>query len=313
MAVCCIAYTSDPAYLFPSLASACQARAHASSDLADVIIFGFGLDASTLDLFSPRCASEHITLLPIAWEAIEGAPSMHARLFLNRFVPPQYTRYLYMDGDVQITGSLDPLIQIHVPPCRFLAANDPLTFQIDDVSAQSRSLARHLQSLGFAESQAHLYFNSGVLRICRSGWQDIGEGAWEQLRKMKDPARFPDQDALNLVAGERRLPMSLIWNFPIFLRNSRLASAIQPRVQHFMSNPKPWQGCFAPWTSAECEPYRRLLHKYPSLLPIGPRMSAARKAAYHLHQQRKRVIETLSWGFSTRRTRILRYESTCAI
>ena len=306
MPLCCIAYTCDPAYLFPTLVSACQARAHASHDLADVIIFGFGLDSSTLDLVSPICASEHVELLPVASEVIENAPTMHARLFLDRFAPPQYTRFLYMDGDVQITGSLNPLIQIHVPPGRFLAANDPLTFQIDDGSRQSRLLARHLQSLGFAEEQAHLYFNSGVLRISRNGWKQIGEGAWEVLRKMKTPARFPDQDALNLVAGESRLPMSLIWNFPIFLRNARLTSAIQPRVQHFMSTPKPWQGCFAPWTPDECEPYRRLLGKYPSLSALRPRITAARRATYHLTQQRKRAVETLSWGLSPRRPRILR-------
>jgi hypothetical protein len=107
--------------------------------------------------------------------------------------------------------------------------------------------------------------------------------------------------------------MSLIWNFPIFLRNSRLTSAIQPRIQHFMSNPKPWQGSFSPWTTAECEPYRRLLQRYPSLLSLRPHMPATLKMLYYLHQQRKHVIETFSWGFSARRSRILRYEATCTI
>jgi lipopolysaccharide biosynthesis glycosyltransferase len=305
---CCIAYTSDPAYLFPALVSAAQARRHASPEKADVVIFCFGLDRSTELVFSSICKSEGILLYSVGLDVIHGATAMMSRLFLGDFAPAMYTQYLYLDADVQIVGSLDPLIDAEVPPGRFMAANDPLTFQVEDNSPQSRGLMSHLSRVGFTRQQARDYFNSGVLRINRAGWDKIGARAWELFSTSKGSEKFPDQDVLNLVGGGHRIPMSLGWNFPIFMRNSRVEAEIQPRILHFMSNPKPWQGDFPPWTREHCIPYLEMIRRYPVLARFNTTMPFNKKAYYHLQQRRKRVSETVTWGFSKRRGRILDYE-----
>lgn len=313
MPACCIAYTTDPGYMFPTFVSAIQARHFSSPGRADVIIFCFGLDSAAERVFAPICETEGIGLMSLGFDAIEGGNAMLSRLFLNRFVPESYTQYLYMDGDIQIRGSLDLLIDTEVPEGRFLAANDPVTFLLADRGAQSRDLVNHMRSIGLSDDQAGAYFNSGVLRINRRGWDVTGESAWAEFVKNDKASRFPDQDVLNIVAKDKRIPMSLAWNFPIFMRNSRVEKEISPHVYHFMSNPKPWHGAFQPWTDESCKPYKRILRVYPKLEPFYRSMPSYRQYLYHMKQAGKKVIETVTWGFSERRNRILNYEAECSV
>jgi hypothetical protein len=299
--------------MFPTLVSAIQARRNCSREAADVIIFCVGLDRNTEHAFGPACLKENIALTSIDRGIVEGQTGMLARLFLNRYVPRQYLHYLYLDGDVHIHDSLDPLIQADVPEGHFLAANDPMTFQLADNRPQSRQLAGHLKSIGLTREQAHCYFNSGVLRIHRQGWDIIGQQAWACYQRNGGPSRFPDQDALNLVSVDRRLPMSLAWNFPVFMRNSRVESEIRPKITHFMSSPKPWHGSFPPWTDEACKPYADALGQYPELAPFSIDMPFGKRAIYHLQQRGKKISEIVTWGLSERRTRILSYEASCPI
>ncbi len=309
---CCVLYTTDPAYLFPTLVSALQARQHTSPTKADVIIYCLNLDPATREVFAPVCASANIQLVALDPSCIMGQTAMLARLFLNNFVPAHYTDYLYLDGDIHIHGSLDPLIDTEVPEGHFLAANDPMTFLLADKSPLSHDLRTHLNTLGFSRSESLQYFNSGVLRIRAAGWQQIGLDAWHWFERLGRGSRFPDQDALNLAGRGCRLPLSLAWNYPVFLRNSRVEGDIQPRIRHFMSSPKPWDGPFPPWTRVECRPYLQAIADYPELAPFRPgRLSLRKAAGYHLQQNGKRVLESITWGLSKRRDRILGYQVAC--
>jgi hypothetical protein len=308
MPKCCIVYISDQTYLFPTLVSATQARSFASVDKADVIICHFGLSAMVERDFAPAFAAEGIQLLAVDASAVEGANPMMARLFLNRILPGSYSQYLYIDGDIHIARSLDPLIDAAVPQGRFLAANDPMTFMLPESGAQSRDFASHMKAIGLDADQAGAYFNTGVMRINRVGWDDIGLEAWKVASKGEHGFRFPDQDPLNIVATKNRLPMSLAWNFPIFMRNARVEASIKPRMYHFMSNPKPWQGSFAPWKKAAYAPYVELMRRYPALAPYNAALPLKRRIRYQLQQRYKQITETYGWGFGERRHRILLYE-----
>jgi lipopolysaccharide biosynthesis glycosyltransferase len=305
---CAIVFTTDETYLFPTLVSAIQARRHASRDKADVLICHFGISAATEAAFATVCAAEGLHLIAVDPRTIDGAGSVTARLHLNRFIPARYTQYLYLDGDVQIAHSLDPLIDTHVPPGRFLAANDPMTFMFGDRDAQTRALADHLRALGLSPDRPDGYFNTGVMRISRAGWDEIGARAWRVARDPSLPFLWPDQDSLNMVALDRRMLMSLSWNFPIFMRNARVQAAIAPCITHFMSAPKPWQGAFAPWGRAAARHYLDARQKYPALAPYHPALPLRKRARYQLQQVYKMAVETCGWGLSERRTRILRYE-----
>ncbi len=308
---CCIACLTDFAYVVPALVSATQARRFASPEKADVWLFGFGMDGATEQLLRPVCEAEGIGLKLVGAEVPAESPAMLYRLFMNRFVPEGYSEYLYLDSDVQVTASLDPLVAARVPEGCFLAANDPFTFALADDDALSRDIGAHLASLGLTPEQARRYFNTGVLRIARAGWDELGAEAWTRFRAAGGGSRFPDQDLLNVVGLDRRRALGLEWNFPIFMRNCRVEAEIQPRVYHFMSSPKPWHGAFRPWSREHARPYGELVAKYPQLEAAWPRMAWHMRAAYRVKQRQKQVIETVQWGYGPRRGRILAYEAAC--
>jgi len=308
-ATCCICYTTDAGYVFPTFVSALQARQNASVDKADVVIFVFD-EAPMIDADLARaCEANGIRLIYRTLDVIDGAPVMLARLFLTRFLPAQYEQILYIDGDTQVRGSLDPLLDAVVPPGKFMAANDPMTFVLPGADSLSRDVAGHFAALGIPADKEYNYFNTGVLRISREGWEPLGAGAWEMFKAAGRTSRFPDQDVLNVIAGAHRIPMSLAWNFPIFMCNCQVQQIIAPRIYHFMSSPKPWQGAFQPWGFAATKPYVDVIRRFPSLARYQDKMPILGRLRYHLQQGYKMVDETMSWRFTARRERILSYEN----
>jgi lipopolysaccharide biosynthesis glycosyltransferase len=303
----CICYTADSNYLFPTLASAMQARKHTPINVADVIVVSIDASDEQNKIFSRVAALEGLHLIPISLKHLDGADAMLARLFLDRIIPDNYEQFLYIDGDTQIIGSLVTLINVVVPAGRFCAVRDPMTFSLD-CGRSGTSLTNYFNALGIDRARHSKYFNSGVLRINRTGWDGIGREAWSLFQALKGRSSFPDQDALNLVAMDRAIPVSLRWNFPVFLRNAGLQDVILPKIIHYMSRPKPWHGRFLPWGLAEYEGYLDIQRRYPELIPYASRMSIPRRLKYKLQQHYKKIEEFKAWGSGCRYDAIMRYE-----
>jgi hypothetical protein len=102
--------------------------------------------------------------------------------------------------------------------------------------------------------------------------------------------------------------MSFRWNFPIFFRNCGVEAPLAPRVYHFMSKPKPWNGAFPPWDSSFVEPYMKLLSEYPDLSAHSKKLPLSAHIKYLGQQYSKRATETITWRFSSRRQAILQFE-----
>jgi lipopolysaccharide biosynthesis glycosyltransferase len=306
----CICYTTDPGYLLPTLVSAVQARRHSAAGTADVLIYCLDAPAAMNRIFAHVCEAEAIEFVPLDSKTIDGANAMLARLFLGRLLPADYEQFLYIDGDTQITGALDPLLNYPVPRGQFLATSDPMTFAAPGPDRHGREITAYFSSLGIPPQEQHLYFNTGVLRVNRDGWDEIGMEAWRLFKSQGARSRFPDQDVLNIAGMARRIPMSLCWNFPIFMLNAGVTDRIAPRIRHFMGSPKPWHGSFLPWDAAAHSPYLDIIAKYPELAPYLPLMSNAKKFRYVFQQHFKRGLETLTWAWNERRDRILSYENS---
>ncbi|MBV1837826.1 glycosyltransferase [Acetobacter estunensis] len=304
----CICYTPDQSYLFPSFVSALQARRFTSRSLADIVILAFGIDPCAEAAFSEACARADIVFLSRSEADIGGAPAMLARLFLADLLPKNYDYFLYVDGDTQIHGPLDDLLHMPIPPGMFYGAPDPMTFVGDDTDRLSRTITSHFTSLGLSSSEATRYFNSGVIYAERKGWARIGIEAWKMFSNQSKESRFPDQDVLNLVGLPHCLSMSLAWNFPVYMNNIRVASIIQPRIIHYMSRPKPWEGTFPPWNAEVSAAYGEVASVYPEIARYWRSMKRTTWIRYHLQQQYKRVHAMITWGFGAKRRRILAYE-----
>lgn len=305
---CCICYITDSNYLFPSFVSATQARRNTPEAVADVLIFGIDISLQEEVVFARAGAIEGIQLISVPSSLLDGAGAMLARLFLDRFVPDDYDKLLYIDGDTQILGALSPLLQLEVPSGQFCAASDPMAFTLRGTGPAVQRLENYFSALGLSDVQQQNYFNSGVLLINRNGWDEIGQAAWTEFKKLRDLSRYPDQDALNIAGADRRIPISFAWNFPIFLRNACLESKITPRIIHYMGSPKPWHGPFPPWGEAEYDTYLAVARRHMSLVPFLTNMPRSGKVKYFLQQRCKQIQELATWGHGYRHREILHYE-----
>jgi lipopolysaccharide biosynthesis glycosyltransferase len=235
---------------------------------------------------------------------------MYARLFLTEILPEKYKRVLYIDGDVQIGESLNELIRAELPDHHaFAAVPDPLSILLHEAKGKFPKVESYFKGLGVENSPTRPYFNSGVLLINRQEWTTIERGALACLTKTPALCLRQDQSALNFAGHRKFTPMSFRWNFPIFFRNCAVEKPIQPRIYHFMSNPKPWHGSFPPWNRRFFAPYERLKSDYPQIGVYSKSMPVQIQMKYFFQQYFKRIQETFTWRLSGRRAAIFEFNA----
>jgi lipopolysaccharide biosynthesis glycosyltransferase len=151
-------------------------------------------------------------------------------------------RVLYLDVDTLVLDSLEPLWETDLTGNYLGAVSN--VFQPNHIHRP--------KNLGLPPSQA--YFNSGVLlmnlELMRA--DDCIEQLRECARSRAGELEWPDQDALNLVLGARRVPLHPRWNamnslgFPsapeVFGRPALDEAREHPAIRHFEGPAlnKPW-------------------------------------------------------------------------
>ena len=305
----CCCYVVDAGYLFPALLSAIQARAAIAVPTADIKIFCVGERNREFDLFEPICRDRGVELVSVPPSAVDHMPIMFGRFFLSRLLDVRYRAVVYIDGDTQISGSLQPLVEAHLAPNRFLAVRDPMSLMIDRDSREWRERRHYFRRIGIGEPGLSRYFNSGVLRFNRNDWDAISCAALQISARHDHGLMFPDQDALNLTFGNDYLTMSYKWNFPSSFLFCGFQNLITPKILHFMSNPRPWNGPFKPWGQAWFEPYLALAKDYPELKAYPKPIGRLKAIKYSLQQTFKGRVETPAWRTPQIRDRFLRSEA----
>jgi lipopolysaccharide biosynthesis glycosyltransferase len=305
----CACFITDAGYLFPTVLAATQARKFLDREVADVVIILFDSPPKTAELIAKICERNRIVLICVSNEILQGYNAMYARLFLTELLPDKYQRVLYMDGDIQITGSLNDLIQTELPGnSHFAAAPDPMAIELYEAKSGDPKIQAYFEGIGVNSSPARPYFNSGVLLINLPQWAAIARDALDVLTNAPEKCLFQDQSALNFAGHSKFAPMSFGWNFPIFFRNCGVEKSLAPRVYHFMSKPKPWNGVFPPWNNNFVQPYRKLISEYPDFGAHSKKLPLSAHIKYLGQQYFKRANETITWRFSGRRPAILAFE-----
>jgi lipopolysaccharide biosynthesis glycosyltransferase len=305
----CVCYCTDPGYIVPTLVSAIQARAAADYNLADIVICCIDFDLTARSTFEAICIDQSIRVFFFDNDVIDHLHIMFARLFIDRFLPDSYGAFLYIDGDTQFRGLLNDLLRLSLEPGKIQAVADPMSFVVAEGGLGSTGSRTYLQGLGLADQTSTRYLNSGVLRASRSDWREVSRDALAYWKRWPERCKHRDQSALNAVLQGNYTPISLRWNFPVFMRNCGVEARLQPVIYHFCSNPRPWSGNFPPWDGSFVTPYQTLLIKYPQLLAYAPKsLSGARRVQYFFQQRFKRVFEALRWKHSALPDLILQYD-----
>jgi lipopolysaccharide biosynthesis glycosyltransferase len=186
-----------------------------------------------------RIEDEQVADLP----AIEMFTSaMWFRVFLPELLP-DVDRVLYLDADTVAVGSLEPLWETDLTGYLLGA----VTNVFEDPSSTRP------QALGLAGRD--VYFNSGVLLLNLAEMRRAGSSAavLDYVRERGGELLWPDQDALNVVLGSRRLALHPRWNCMNSIVKFRWAADVfgaeaveearrRPGIRHF-EGPiwnKPW-------------------------------------------------------------------------
>jgi lipopolysaccharide biosynthesis glycosyltransferase len=171
----------------------------------------------------------------------EFTVAMWYRIFLPDLLP-EAGRILYLDVDTLVTDSLEPLFDMSLDGYYLGAVTN--VFQENHMHRP--------RELGLAGPE--VYFNSGVLLMnleemrrgrCSAALRDYAV-------ENRDWIEWPDQDALNVVLGSRRLALHPRWNvmnglrFPwsvdVFGKDVVDEALRHPAIRHFEGpgHNKPW-------------------------------------------------------------------------
>ncbi|MGI4766361.1 MAG: glycosyltransferase family 8 protein [Janthinobacterium lividum] len=225
-------------------------------------------------------------------ELLNGAPMICARLYLASILESEYEIITYLDGDTQIVGDVRPLANCIPREGTILAAPDVMSLMIRDQRREWRDRAVYFRRIGLPDKSHESYFNSGVMKAFRSDWAAFSIDCLSLLSKpdSKD-FHFRDQDALNLILQGRHDPISLRWNWPGFLVPKAFEGIVEPKIIHFMSKPRPWDGSFPPWGLAASTPYRDFVLKHPGLAQLYRPFKGWNFLRYQMQQRAKSIIE----------------------
>ncbi|MDX6642002.1 MAG: hypothetical protein QOF12_3013 [Solirubrobacteraceae bacterium] len=193
-----------------------------------------------------RAAGAAIAFHEVPEERVAGLPvqgyftsAMWYRLLLDELVEAE--RVLYLDVDTLAVDALGPLWATDLSGAYLAAVTN--VFQPDHLF--------HAAELGIAPER---YFNSGVLLLHLAAIRE--DGCMDRVRQVAaeraDLRGWPDQDALNLVLGERRVALHPRWNAmnalwrpeaeQVFGAAAVAEARRAPAIRHFEgpADNKPW-------------------------------------------------------------------------
>ncbi|MBI1340931.1 hypothetical protein GC169_12090 [bacterium] len=308
----CFVYTCNKGYLVPALVSAAGARANCDVADADVLILDISPpspEGAAAERAAQGLGVRYIRKDP---SVLEGLSIAYARLMLDRMLPKEYSSFIYVDSDTQVWGSVGELARVEVPKGRMLASRDPMTVMMKTGGKLGQTARQRLEGIGLRGKAVDNYINSGMFKVRREDWAVIARQCIEHIRAGGDQYRYADQDVINLVAHDRIDIISFKWNFPGFLLGSNVMPSVEPRIVHFMSNPRPWHGPFHPWGERGVQPYFDIVKAYPELEPNWPHLPLMKRVKYLALEQVLKVSENRYYA-GARFRESFRLEETSAL
>ena len=196
----------------------------------------------------PKGAGEHISI------------ATYYRLFVEKVLPADIDRVIYMDCDIVVRGSLEAMWHTEIDGYALGVVYQGYEFMHD----------ADFVRLEIPKEKG--YFNAGVLLMNLDYWRkhDVTNRLFDFIKYKYQTIKQHDQDTLNATLFNEVNPISYTWNYlpQFFLAKKGLtfpdhvdySQKIEPVVIHYVSVPKPWDwGCYNPYTKE----YYKYLEKTP--------------------------------------------------
>jgi lipopolysaccharide biosynthesis glycosyltransferase len=235
-----VLFAFDETYAPPGLVAMHTAMIQSPATV-DVTVASVGLSSETTGRIrkEAECHARDVSIVE-AEELVDALPSglprfspaAWARVFIDRIIPEDTDRVVYLDADTFCRRPIHELFEIDLGPSPLAAVPDPIEPTHELRGAEYWRAAATRPSSG--------YFNSGVMVVDRSAWveRDVTGRALRMIATRRVPTRSVDQDILNAVLWEQWLPLPSIWN----TLGSASGAYRDARIVHFMGDHKPWRG-----------------------------------------------------------------------
>lgn len=164
------------------------------------------------------------------------------RLFIPQILPSYVGKVLYLDCDIIINSSLNPLWNIDLKGYALGA--------VDESATVDPELYTRLQY-----PSVHGYFNAGVLLLNLEYWRynAVSELCFDYIKNNADRLVLNDQDALNAVLYNQWMHLSYRWNMETSFYTVKFAKKHEdnyeyiqalksPAIIHYTWEAKPWNG-----------------------------------------------------------------------
>lgn len=152
------------------------------------------------------------------------SPMTQARLWLPERLSSQVRRVIYLDGDVIVSGSILPLIDMKVP----IIAGRPSNGNIMEERRWNRGL----------EWKGKKCFNAGVLIMNLAALRKQGFVDWARKTLVKQSAN--DQTLLNLFCQGNFVVLDRKWNLYVSQLDDVRLGAAEAKITHYCGSKKPW-------------------------------------------------------------------------
>jgi len=159
-------------------------------------------------------------------------PIVYGRLLLDRLLPPEVERLVYLDADVLVRAPIEVLLGSDLGGRALGAVAEPGRHRLiagDDMRARRGPF-----------DPAEPYFNSGVLLIDRAGWAaaDLPGLLGRLVASGEIATLYHDQDVLNLAFRGAWTELGFRWNLQ---KPHPALKALDPFIVHYTTGFKPWR------------------------------------------------------------------------
>lgn len=160
---------------------------------------------------------------------------VYSRLLLDRILPPDIERVLYLDSDILVLGDLTELFNTDLEGHSLGA--------VGDILALFQRLGHDLRARREFSTPGEQWFNGGVLlwdlRKCAAA--DIPGYAHELPTRMDISRLFFDQDLANMKFANQWKPLN--WRYNVMAPKAGHQSQ-SPVIIHFTNKKKPWESLY---------------------------------------------------------------------
>jgi lipopolysaccharide biosynthesis glycosyltransferase len=238
-----VLFGADKAYVAHLATAICSLLDNNKSSFFNIVIITSGVGFSIED-------SARITALVKSYGQVVRFENLNESLFddlplTHHFQISMYYRLyaaeildedvcLYLDSDLVVLGSIDPLINFNLGENFLGAVEDPGFLRHRELKMNSTSN----------------YFNSGVMLINLKKWRsfELQKKVFDRVRELSQAIRFPDQCGLNSVVDGQWCELPPEYNIQTCFFTGKLSESVElkygfsnvAKVIHFTGTSKPW-------------------------------------------------------------------------